>query len=173
MSDKEGSQVTLRGYVRVCTYDKDGKLIEDTGFNQNTILAAGWQYMIYSPLSVADSGSRRLPQFGVLGSVANSSVINSAMASSSFTRLGLNVSQGAMSFSPSSVSTTNGVYLRLTAQWASNYVTGTAGNNINALAVYNATTSTTVPLSIVYFAASNWASDQAVRVTYDFRFNQS
>lgn len=147
--------VGLRGFLRVHLGedDKDGNpvVVGDSGWIENQITDLGWEKFILSSLgSVADSLYVKRVVLGVGGIPASDDT-----ACPGETRRSTNVAVD-----------TSGSF---TLQFTTNFVSGTAGGDIDVCCLINDTATDGTIMCGTSFDSSSWASDQAVSVTYQLQ----
>lgn len=145
----------LRGFLRV-KMGEDGpdgkpKIVGDSGWVENQITNLGWEKYIMSSIgSVAGSLYVKRCALGTGGIPASD-----ATACPGETRRSTNIGVA-----------TSGSF---TLQFTTNFVSGTAGGNIDVCCLVNDTASAGTIMCGTSFSSSTWASNQAVSVTYELQ----
>jgi len=145
----------LRGFLRVHIGedDEDGNpvVVGDSGWVENQITDLGWEKYIMSSIgSVAGSLYVKRVALGVGGIPASDATV-----CPSETRRSTNVGVA-----------TSGSF---TLQFTTNFVSGTAGGDIDVCCLVNDTATDGTIMCGTSFDSSTWASNQAVSVTYELQ----
>jgi hypothetical protein len=145
----------LRGFLRVKLGEDDENgnpvVVGDSGWVENQITNLGWEKFILSSIgSVTDSLYVKRCVLGVGGIPASN-----ATACPSETRRSTNIGVA-----------TSGSF---TLQFTTNFVSGTAGGDIDVCCLVNDTASDGTIMCGTSFTSSAWASNQAVSVTYELQ----
>ena len=147
--------VGLRGFLRVHLGkdDEDGNpvIVGDSGWVENQITDLGWEKFIMSTLG------------GVAGSLQ---VGGCVLGTGGIPASDATVCPGETRRHSAIGVDTSGSF---TVQFTTNFVSGTAGGDIDVCCLINATTSDGTIMCGTSFDSSTWASDQAVSVTYELQ----
>ena len=145
----------LRGFLRV-RLGEDGpngkpKVVGDSGWVENQITNLGWEKYILSSI----------------GSVANSLYVKRcALGTGGIPASNATACPGETRRSTTITAVTSGSF---TLQFTTNFVSGTAGGDIDVACLVNDTASDGSIMCGTSFSSSTWASNQAVSVTYELQ----
>ena len=145
----------LRGFLRVHLGedDEDGNpvVVGDSGWVENQITDLGWEKFILSSIG-AVAGSLQVDRC-VLGTGGIPASDATACPGETRRSSGIGV-------------VTSGSF---TLQFTTNFVSGTAGGDIDVCCLCNDTASAGTIMCGTSFGSSTWASNQAVSVTYELQ----
>ena len=153
------THVKIRGFARLQIGERqaDGttKLVGDSGWQKNTICADGFQNYIVGT-SGAVAGSKQISHMVL---ATQSTAVNSASTSL------VGETRVRKAVTPSFIAAGT---LQLTGSWSS--TDNTAAITIGSIALYNHLTTGTMA-SGATFTTSQWASNQDLSATYQWRFS--
>jgi len=157
MARKTREKIKVKGFIRMqLVDDKTGKIVGDSGWNQNTITANGFEDYIVGPMG-AIAGSKTVTHLA-LGTQTDAPTSTQTSLSG----------EGAWAArkAPTKTFVANGT-LRCTANWATNEATA---SNIGAIGAYNTSSGGTIANAITV-ATSAKTTDQQLNATVEFRFS--
>lgn len=153
------SVVKIRGFARLQMGERDAhgkvKIVGDSGWIKNTICADGFQNYLVGSVG-AIGGSKQISHMVL---ATQSTAVNSASTSL------VGETRVRKGVSPSFIA--NGT-LQLTGSWSS--TDNTAAITIGSIALYNHLTTGTMA-SGATFTTSQWASNQDLSATYQWRLS--
>lgn len=153
------SHLKIRGFARLQLGERDAKgktkIVGDSGWIKNTICADGFQSYLVGSVG-AIGGSKQISHMVL---ATQSTAVNSASTSL------VGETRVRKAVSPSFIA--NGT-LQLTGSWSS--TDNTAAITIGSIALYNHLTTGTMA-SGATFTTSQWASNQDLSATYQWRLS--
>ena len=150
---KENTRV--KGFTRIQITDaKTGKVVNDSGWHENTVVNVGFEQYIVG--SIGGVGSSKQVSFLAIGTGGAPSATDTTLAGETGVRVG------------ASNSVISSKTLQCTGQFSGTAMASTC--TIQNVALVNTSSGGTILAGTTY-ATSQWASNQNVNATYQLRFS--